>query len=56
MTAKICTSCKIRVTNLPGTVTFPCPKCAKEQILRCPHCRKTSVKYTCPKCGFIGPN
>ena len=56
MSEKTCTACKVRITNMLGAVTFPCPKCKKVEIIRCPHCRKTGIKYTCPACGFIGPN
>ena len=48
------TSCKKKVTNSEGVVSFQCPEC-KEKIIRCGHCRSIAVKYTC-KCGFIGPN
>ena len=53
---KLCTSCKKRITNTVGTAVFPCPKCAKEDIIRCAHCREIVAKYTCSKCGFTGPN
>ena len=51
-----CTSCKISIVNLEGTSKFKCPKCSKEEIVRCPKCRELVVKYTCPSCGFEGPN
>ena len=51
----ICTSCKKRITNDPGTVKFKCPECGTE-IVRCSHCREVAAKYKCPKCGFEGPN
>ena len=37
-----------------GSATFQCPTC-EEPIGRCTSCREQSVKYTCKKCGFIGP-
>jgi len=52
----ICSSCKKRIANIPGSVLFPCPKCNKSQIIRCRHCRKIAAKYTCASCGFEGPN
>lgn len=52
----ICTSCKKRITNLEGTTRFSCPQCTKHEVIRCGHCRTTVAKYTCPGCGFVGPN
>ena len=52
----ICVSCKKKITNDAGTAKFPCPACAKETIVRCKHCREIAAKYTCPECGFSGPN
>jgi Zn-ribbon RNA-binding protein len=52
----VCTSCKKRVTNKGGTTLFPCPACAKTEIVRCEDCRKIAAKYTCTECGFTGPN
>ncbi len=37
-----------------GSTTFKCPNC-EEIIGRCNNCREQSVKYTCVKCGLIGP-
>jgi len=51
-----CSSCKIRVANIKGTVEFKCPSCGKAEILRCAECRKLATKYKCPSCGFEGPN
>jgi hypothetical protein len=56
MKEQICVSCKKKVTNLPGTTKFICPKCGKVEIVRCGHCREIVTKYTCPECGFVGPN
>ena len=53
---KICSTCKKDSTNEEGTVDFPCPACGQAIIVRCPHCRSIAAPYTCPKCGFIGPN
>lgn len=52
----ICVSCKTNITNDPGASIFQCPKCGKSQIVRCKHCRQIAAKYTCPECGFEGPN
>ena len=51
-----CSSCKKRITNSTGTTTFQCPSCGKAEITRCKHCREIATKYTCPNCGFTGPN
>ncbi len=51
-----CSSCKVRIANSEGTARFMCPKCGKEEIIRCKHCRSTSAKYKCHSCGFEGPN
>lgn len=50
---KKCTSCKREVTD--DYVEFKCPKCGKEIIIRCLHCRKLVAPYVCTKCGFEGP-
>ncbi|MBW2969965.1 RNA-binding protein [Candidatus Woesearchaeota archaeon] len=39
-----------------GTVLFKCPSCLKYDIKRTAHERKIATKYTCPLCGFTGPN
>jgi predicted RNA-binding Zn-ribbon protein involved in translation (DUF1610 family) len=36
-------------------VVFKCPNCGKVEIIRCNKCRKMSVPYVCPICGFQGP-
>ena len=51
-----CSSCGIDITNDEGNVKFKCPKCEKEEIIRCGHCREIAARYTCKKCGFSGPN
>jgi len=53
---KTCISCKRDITNDAGTTMFACPKCGKYEIVRCGHCRGIAAKYTCPECGFSGPN
>lgn len=53
---QVCNSCKKKIVNNVGSVSFPCPQCNKTVIVRCSHCRKTAVKYTCYECNFRGPN
>lgn len=51
-----CISCKTKIANMPGSARFLCPQCGKYEIIRCETCRKIVAKYTCPECGFVGPN
>ncbi|NQU97968.1 RNA-binding protein [Candidatus Woesearchaeota archaeon] len=51
-----CSSCKSSLTNETGSVRFLCPSCSKYEIIRCKNCRQIVAKYTCPGCGFTGPN
>jgi len=51
-----CMSCKKPLTNVTGSVKFLCPNCGKVKIIRCRNCREIVTKYTCPSCGFEGPN
>ncbi|HII14912.1 MAG TPA: RNA-binding protein [Nanoarchaeota archaeon] len=51
-----CNSCKKELANEKGATRFNCPSCAKYEIKRCRHCREIGTKYTCPQCGFSGPN
>ncbi len=44
------------VVNDTGSVSFPCPKCGEAIIVRTKSERQNVVRYTCPKCGFTGPN
>jgi predicted RNA-binding Zn-ribbon protein involved in translation (DUF1610 family) len=44
------------ITNDKGSTIFNCPKCSKQKIIRSYNDRQISVKYTCPECGFTGPN
>jgi len=53
---EICLSCKVRLTNMTGSVRFKCPKCGKGDITRCAKCKKIGTMYTCPQCSFEGPN
>ncbi|MEM3412016.1 MAG: zinc finger domain-containing protein [archaeon] len=48
-----CSSCNREVTN--DYVSFNCPACGKEKIIRCDFCRQNTVQYTCKSCGFTGP-
>ncbi|MDO8481322.1 MAG: zinc finger domain-containing protein [Nanoarchaeota archaeon] len=52
----VCNSTGERITNDTGRAIFPCPKCGKQQIVRSSRARKLAIPYTCPGCGFIGPN
>jgi len=56
MAEKVCSTCKRKVTSDEGAVTFACPRCGKEHITRCTHCRKLATRYRCSKCDFFGPN
>ena len=42
--------------NQKGSVRFLCPQCGKQEIIRARKEREIVIKYTCPKCGFVGPN
>jgi len=44
------------VTNETGAARFLCPNCGKAEILRTKNERQIVTKYTCPECGFVGPN
>lgn len=52
----ICISCKTKIGNLVGSTKFKCPKCGKQDIIRCERCRRLGVKYICESCKFSGPN
>ncbi len=54
MELKKCTSCNRGVQE--GATIFKCPKCGKEEIVRCKDCKRVGVKYNCKGCGFEGPN
>ncbi|MCL5100133.1 MAG: zinc finger domain-containing protein [Candidatus Marsarchaeota archaeon] len=49
---KECRSCG-RLTH--EYTEFKCPRCGKDTIVRCKHCRETSNIYKCNECGFEGP-
>ncbi|MDW8170728.1 MAG: zinc finger domain-containing protein [Desulfurococcaceae archaeon] len=54
-TPPVCSSChKLMNPEEPGAA-FPCPNCGSIMIYRCAKCRKLSVPYKCPVCGFEGP-
>jgi predicted RNA-binding Zn-ribbon protein involved in translation (DUF1610 family) len=44
------------IANTTGSVRFMCPRCQEAEIVRSRNERETVAKYTCPKCGFVGPN
>lgn len=50
------TATNISLANDVGATSFPCPKCGKAIINRTRKSREIVVKYTCPECGFVGPN
>ncbi|MBN1175175.1 hypothetical protein JXA48_00885 [Candidatus Woesearchaeota archaeon] len=50
------TATKTALANDVGSTTFKCPKCGKATINRTRKSREIVVKYTCPECGFVGPN
>jgi len=54
--AKKCGAMNTRITNDKGSVMFKCPKCKDYEIVRSKHARQIVAKYTCAKCGFVGPN
>ncbi len=56
MEEKLCSSCKKKIVNDNGCVSFNCPKCSNYQIIRCGNCRSNAAKYHCPNCQFEGPN
>lgn len=54
--AKKCLATNVRITNDKGAVVFKCPNCKDYEIVRSKNARQIVAKYTCPKCGFVGPN
>ncbi|MDD9952838.1 MAG: hypothetical protein OXR66_00715 [Candidatus Woesearchaeota archaeon] len=42
-------------SNMTGSVSFTCPSCKKEEIIRTRNEREIVANYSC-KCGFTGPN
>jgi len=51
-----CSATKKELVNDRGSVIFKCPNCLKADIVRSHKCRILATKYTCPNCGFEGPN
>lgn len=51
-----CISCKKDIVNDNGSIKIKCPSCGEHEIIRCKNCRQIVAKYTCPGCGFTGPN
>jgi len=54
--AKKCLSLNKEIMNDPGSVIFVCPSCEKAEIVRSKQSRAIAARYTCPSCGFSGPN
>lgn len=52
MSLKNCSSCGRQTKNYSS---FTCPNCGGSPVIRCQHCRETLNKYTCGKCGNVGP-
>ncbi len=50
-----CTSCGMNLSGDDRFVRFKCPNCLKVEIFRCSRCKRLSVEYLCPNCGFKGP-
>ncbi len=51
-----CLASNREITNDTGAVTFKCPNCLKGVIVRSKNAREIVAPYTCPACGFRGPN
>jgi predicted RNA-binding Zn-ribbon protein involved in translation (DUF1610 family) len=47
---------KDNVANDNGSVSFLCPGCQKQLVVRSRHERSIVAPYTCSECGFVGPN
>lgn len=43
------------IANGAGSVSFLCPKCQQNTIVRSRNEREMAAKYVCT-CGFVGPN
>lgn len=52
---KKCSSCNRLIRPREKAAIFLCPNCGKVEIIRCAKCRKMSIPYVCPVCGFQGP-
>lgn len=50
------TATNVALSNDLGATSFPCPNCGKQMIHRTRQAREIVIKYTCPECGFTGPN
>lgn len=44
-----------KLVNDSANITFTCPACNGAEISRSRQARQLGKKYTCPKCGFVGP-
>ena len=54
--ANTCLASNREIKNDVGAVTFKCPQCLKGTIVRSKNAREIVAQYTCPECGFVGPN
>jgi len=52
---KVCSSCGRLIRPDEKAVVYYCPNCGEVEITRCSKCRKQTVTYVCPICGFNGP-
>lgn len=50
------TTSKENIANDVGAVTFACPQCGYDAIIRSSTERKNVTTFVCPQCGFTGPN
>lgn len=44
-----------KLVNDSADITFSCPNCGENEISRSRKARVLAKKYTCQKCGFVGP-
>ena len=51
-----CSSTGENVANVAGSVSFKCPNCLDNLIVRSKYARVIAAPYKCAKCGFDGPN
>lgn len=52
----VCIATNKEILNDVGSVSFKCPQCKIGIIVRSKNARQIVAPYTCPECGFVGPN